>query len=198
MICPQCQEVLKDNARFCSNCGLSFSSYNTPTERAQMSGEDETLSLQDPLVGHVLDSKYELLERLGEGGMGAVYRARRVLIGDEVAVKVLLKKFVADQQAIERFRREARAAAMLRHPNVVTIHDFGEARGLDAPAYIVMELVEGESLRDLLQREGRIEAERAVSLMRDICAGVGAAHRRNRSRRVDDANRRGQESSRNR
>lgn len=178
MICPQCQEVLKDNARFCSNCGLSFAPFHTPTERVEGS-EDETLSLPDPLINHVLDSKYELVARLGEGGMGAVYRARRMLIGDEVAVKVLLKKFVADTEAVERFRREARAAAMLRHPNVVTIHDFGEARGDDAPAYIVMELVEGESLRDLLRREGRIETERAVPLMRDICAGVGAAHRRN-------------------
>jgi serine/threonine protein kinase len=179
MNCPQCQEELKDNARFCSNCGLSFATFNTPTERAEIPGEDKTLPRPDPLIGHVLDSKYELVARLGEGGMGAVYRARRVLIGDEVAVKVLLGKFVADTEAVERFRREARAAAMLRHPNVVTIHDFGEARGDEAPAYIVMELVEGESLRDLLRREGKIETERAVSLMRDICAGVGAAHRRN-------------------
>jgi serine/threonine protein kinase len=178
MNCPQCQEELKDNARFCSNCGLSFASFNTPTERADAFGEDKTLSQPDPLIGHVLDSKYELVARLGEGGMGAVYRARRVLIGDEVAVKVLLRKFVADRDAVERFRREARAAAMLRHPNVVTIHDFGEARGDDAPAYIVMELVEGESLRDLLHSEGKLGTERAVALMRDICAGVGAAHRR--------------------
>src|SRR4051812_38725724 len=120
MNCPQCQEELKDNARFCSNCGLSFATFNTPTERAEIPGEDKTLSRPDPLIGHVLDSKYELVARLGEGGMGAVYRARRVLIGDEVAVKVLLGKFVADTEAVERFRREARAAAMLRHPNVVT------------------------------------------------------------------------------
>lgn len=110
--------------------------------------------------------------------MGAVYRARRVHIGDEVAVKVLHGSFVADADAVERFRREARAAAMLRHPNVVTIHDFGEARGSAAPAYIVMELAEGASLRALLRSEGRLGPARAVALMGDICAGVGAAHRR--------------------
>ena len=110
--------------------------------------------------------------------MGSVYRARRVLIGDEVAVKVLHTKFVNDDTLVERFRREARAAAQLQHPNVVTIHDYGEARGREGFAYIVMELVRGESLRGLLRREGRMTPARAVSLMRDVCAGVGAAHRR--------------------
>ena len=110
--------------------------------------------------------------------MGSVYRARRVLIGDEVAVKVLHTKFVNDETLVARFRREARAAAQLQHPHVVTIHDYGETRGRGGFAYIVMELVRGESLRSLLRREGRMDVARAVSLMRDVCAGVGAAHRR--------------------
>src|ERR1043166_9585059 len=134
MICPECEEVLKDGARFCSNCGLSFSSLKTPTEQAETHDLPESLPELDPLVGEVLDGKYELLARLGEGGMGAVYRARRVHIGDEVALKVLLRKFVADAGLVERFRREARAAAALRHPNVVAIYDFGEARDDGAPA----------------------------------------------------------------
>jgi serine/threonine-protein kinase len=137
-----------------------------------------TLHAGDALVGRVLDGKYEIIAPLGAGGMGTVYVARRVLIGDEVAVKVLHSKFVNDETLVERFRREARAAAQLHHPNVVTIHDYGEARGPEGFAYIVMELVPGESLRDLLRREGRLEPARAVSLMRDVCAGVGAAHRR--------------------
>lgn len=178
MNCPHCQHVLRDDARFCDGCGLSMSSFNTPTEIIDTAAIADINSPPDPLLGQVLDSKYELLARLGEGGMGAVYRARRVHIGDEVAVKVLHQSFVADGDAVERFRREARAAAMLRHPNVVTIHDFGEARGSAAPAYIVMELAEGNSLRALLRSEGRLSPARAVALMGDICAGVGAAHRR--------------------
>jgi serine/threonine-protein kinase len=177
MTCLNCQEALKDGARFCSNCGLPSSPGKTPSEQAAQP-LSETLTDTDLLVGQVLDGKYELLARLGEGGMGAIYRARRIHIGDEVAVKVLLQKFVADSDLIERFRREARAAAMLRHPNVVMIHDYGEARGDNAPAYIVMELVDGLSLRRLLQRDGRLAPERALRLMHDICAGVGAAHRR--------------------
>ncbi|HEX9919455.1 MAG TPA: WD40 repeat domain-containing serine/threonine-protein kinase [Pyrinomonadaceae bacterium] len=178
MNCPHCQHVLRDDARFCDGCGLSMISFNTPTEKIDSAALADILSQTDPLLGQVLDSKYELVARLGEGGMGAVYRARRIHIGDEVAVKVLHQSFVADGDAVERFRREARAAAMLRHPNVVTIHDFGEARGSAAPAYIVMELAEGSSLRALLRSEGRLAPARAVALMQDICAGVGAAHRR--------------------
>jgi serine/threonine protein kinase len=178
MICPKCQHSLRDTAQFCDGCGVSLNDFNTPTERLDRR-KDLAEPVDDPLVGRVLDSKYELVSRLGEGGMGAVYRARRLHIGDEVAVKILLKEYVASAEAVERFRREARAAALLRHTNVVGIYDFGEARGEDAPAYIVMELVEGMSLRDLIRRGGNIAPARAVSLMRDICAGVGAAHRRN-------------------
>ncbi|HLL16693.1 MAG TPA: serine/threonine-protein kinase [Pyrinomonadaceae bacterium] len=155
-----------------------MNTFNTPTEFIDPGALADVLSPPDPLLGQVLDSKYELVARLGEGGMGMVYRARRAHIGDEVAVKVLHRSFVADADAVERFRREARAAAMLRHPNVVTIHDFGEARGTAAPAYIVMELAEGVSLRVLLRSVGRLSPARAVALMQDICAGVGAAHRR--------------------
>jgi serine/threonine-protein kinase len=168
--------MLREGARFCDHCGASVSL--APTDKVDSADRAETLRDYDPLIGQTLDSKYELCDRLGEGGMGAVYRGRRVHIGDEVAVKVLLQKFVADAGSIERFRREARAAAVLRHQNVVAIYDYSEARGPDAPAYIVMELLDGLSLRGLLQKEGRLSPARAISLMRQICAGVGAAHRR--------------------
>src|SRR6201999_788665 len=98
-----------------------------------------------------------------------VYVARRRHIGDQVAVKVLLEKYLAGKEATERFRREARAAAMLRHPNIVTIHDFSEGSAL-SPAYIVMELVAGNSLRSQLQSEGKIDFQRAAILLRGVCA----------------------------
>ncbi len=150
----------------------------TAEPSARGGSRNSTVLDKDVLMGRVLDGKYEIVSPLGEGGMGAVYRARRVHIGDEVAVKVLHPRFVNDETLVERFRREARAAAQLHHPNVVIIHDYGEAGGAEAFAYIVMELVRGASLRGVLQSEERLDAARAVSLMRDICAGVGAAHRR--------------------
>jgi serine/threonine protein kinase/ketosteroid isomerase-like protein len=188
MLCPNCQQPLRDGTQFCTRCGTrtlhderaEALNESVPTvEHARgVSVPPAAFAGGDPMVGRVLDGKYEIVAPLGAGGMGAVYRARRVLIGDEVAVKVLHARLVDDEKLVERFRREARAAAQLHHPNVVTIHDYGEARGPEGFAYIVMELVRGESLRDLMRREGRLAPERAVSLMRDVCAGVAAAHRR--------------------
>src|SRR5262244_2340663 len=100
MNCPSCSQALNDAARFCSNCGLSTASINSDTGAVQ----PETLKyskMPDPLIGRILDGKYELVEQLGEGGMGAVYRAKRLHIGDEVAVKVLHSDLVVDDRAIE-------------------------------------------------------------------------------------------------
>src|SRR5215207_9787462 len=86
------------------------------------STDEQYAGRKDPRVGLILDSKYKLLESLGRGGMGSIFRAQRLHIGDEVAVKLLHHDLVREKQALERFRREARAAAMIRHPNVVSIH----------------------------------------------------------------------------
>jgi serine/threonine protein kinase len=128
----------------------------------------------DPLVGHTLDEKYRLEERLGIGGMGTVYRARHLLIDRPVAVKVLNQRFVEDEAARTRFRREARAAGRLQHTNAVTVTDFGESH--DGYVYLVMELLEGRTLRDILAKEAPLDAARAVSLMLQISAAVAAAH----------------------
>jgi serine/threonine protein kinase len=133
---------------------------------------------KDSRIGLILDSKYKLIESLGEGGMGSVFRAERLHIGDQVAVKLLHHDLAREKQALERFRREARTAAMIRHPNIVSIHDFSDGTANGTEAYIVMELVQGVSLGNLLRREGRMTPKRAVHLMHDICTGVGVAHRR--------------------
>lgn len=181
--CPACELFLGKEAMFCADCGspLSLAGANHPHPYYENTyqGSLPTVRLydRDPLIGHVIDGKYELVAQLGQGGMSVVYRARRAHIGDDVAVKILLGKFVKDDAALARFKREARAAAMLRHQNVITIHDFGETDDDNAPAYIVMEFVRGAPLRELLKNEKRFSVERAVRLMRGICAGVSAAHR---------------------
>lgn len=180
MRCQSCQNLLADDAQFCGTCGLPTSRH--PSDATTQIHEpritdDRHSRRDDPRVGLILDSKYKLIESLGQGGMGSVFRAQRLHIGDEVAVKLLHQDLVREKQALERFRREARTAAMIRHPNVVSIHDFNDGTGETSEAYIVMELVRGVSLGTLLRREGRMSPERAVRLMQDICAGVGVAHR---------------------
>jgi len=128
----------------------------------------------DPLVGHTLDDKYRLEEKLGIGGMGTVYRARHLLIDRPVAVKVLNQRFVEDEAARTRFRREARAAGRLQHANAVTVTDFGESH--DGYVYLVMELLEGRTLRDVLAKEAPLDVARSVSVMLQISAAVAAAH----------------------
>ena len=180
--CATCELFLDKEALFCANCGspLTLPGPGThPYYEEHFNAALPTVRFvnSDPLIGHKIDGKYELVARLGEGGMSVVYRARRVHIGDDVAVKILTGKFVKDDAALARFRREARAAAMLRHPNVITIHDFGETNDVHAPAYIVMEFIKGTPLRELLHSEKRFSVERGERLMRGICAGVGSAHR---------------------
>lgn len=128
----------------------------------------------DPLVGHTLDEKYLLEDRLGIGGMGTVYRARHLLIDRPVAVKVLNPRFVEDEAARTRFRREAKACGRLQHMNAVTVTDFGTSQ--DGYVYLVMELLEGRTLRDVLAKESPLDPARSVALMLQISAAVAAAH----------------------
>jgi serine/threonine protein kinase len=125
--------------------------------------------------GRLLGGRYKLEQCIGSGGMGEIYRARRTHIGDTVAVKVLRGDVVEDEKSRQRFYREARAAAMLHHPNAVVIHDFGE--DADGTAYIVMELLIGRSLRQVLSQEGTISAARAYGIIRQASAALDAGHR---------------------
>src|SRR5215213_2799816 len=166
----------------CPKCLRQFDAGETvcPVDGTPLGVEDEpeqpgvTAGPHDGLLGLVLDDKYRLDERLGEGGMGAVYRATHLLIERPVAVKVLSPRLVTDEAAKERFRREARAAGRLQHSNAVAVTDFGETR--EGLVYLVMELLEGRPLREVLAREAPLDPARAVSLMLQISAAVEAAH----------------------
>lgn len=128
----------------------------------------------DPLIGQTLDEKYCLEERLGEGGMGTVYRARHLLMDRAVAIKVLHSQFVENEAARIRFQLEARAAALLHHPNAVSVTDFGQTA--NDCVYIVMELLRGRTLREILVKDAPLETARAISIMLQASAAVAAAH----------------------
>ena len=129
----------------------------------------------DSLIGNTIDDKYRIESKLGEGGMGTVYLSTRLMIGDTVAIKVLHRDRVSDAQAVERFRREAQAAARLKHPNAVNIYDFGVSN--NGLVYLVMELVEGESLRSLMKQQGPLTPSAAAEILSQICAALDEAHR---------------------
>jgi eukaryotic-like serine/threonine-protein kinase len=126
----------------------------------------------------VLGERYEIGGVLGRGGMAEVHRGRDLRLGREVAVKVLRSDLARDPSFQVRFRREAQAAASLNHPAIVAVYDTGEDRTTTgATPYIVMEYVEGDTLRDVLRREGVLPPERAMSLSADICAALDFSHR---------------------
>ena len=122
----------------------------------------------------IFNGRYELHRRLGRGGMAEVYLARDQLLDRPVAVKVLFPALATDAGFVERFRREAQAAANLQHPNIVSVFDWGEANGT---YFIVMEYVEGLTLADQLREEGRLHPDRAAEITADIAAALGFAHR---------------------
>ena len=122
----------------------------------------------------ILNKRYQLLEPLGKGGMAVVYRARDTLLERTVAVKVLREETSRDPHFQERFRQEAKAAANLSHPNIVTVHDFG----LDhKQLFLVMEYVPGTDLKALIKSRGRFTVDEALPLLIQACAGIGYAHR---------------------
>jgi len=123
----------------------------------------------------ILNDRYRLTELIGAGGMATVYRGEDLLLERPVAVKFLREPYASDPEARQRFLYEARAAAKLDHPNVVHIYDVGVAAG--GQPYIVMELVRGEDLKSLIRREAPLTVPHALALIRQVCAGVGEAHR---------------------
>lgn len=128
-------------------------------------------------VGQVLDEKYRLERLLGSGGMGAVYLATHLGTDRYVALKIIAPEFMRNQEFVERFKREARAAGGLRHPNVVDVTDFGFAEaGKEKVAYLVMEYLDGCTLGDVLAEEKRLPVEWVVDILEQVCSAVHEAH----------------------
>ncbi|WP_281887782.1 Stk1 family PASTA domain-containing Ser/Thr kinase [Paenibacillus sp. YYML68] len=125
------------------------------------------------MIGRQLGGRYEILERVGGGGMAIVYKGLDILLHRHVAVKVLRSQYVHDEEFIQRFRREAQAAASLSHPNVVSIYDVGQEEDVH---YIVMEYVEGTTLNDLIKAKAPLQIEDAVHIAGQICDALDHAH----------------------
>ena len=126
----------------------------------------------------LLSGRYRLGGLIGVGGMSDVYSASDTLLGREVAVKMMRADLARDESFLERFRREAKNAAFLNHPVIVSVFDTGETEGpMGTVPYIVMELVQGETLRDIVRREGPMDPRRAASILADVCDALDFSHR---------------------
>jgi eukaryotic-like serine/threonine-protein kinase len=159
-VCPSCELVYGDDDFFCAADGSPLRS--TGTER-------------DNLVGTVIADRYRVEAIIGEGGMGRVYRARHVRVPREAAIKVLRRALIADPYAVSAFNREARNAASVGdHPNVAAVYDFGETP--DGLVFLAMEFIDGETLGRLLERDPILPPARGVEIIRQIAAGLTAAH----------------------
>ena len=145
-----------------------------PASTDQAATRETVTDGDDPFVGMVISDRYRLIERVGEGGMGAVYRGEHISLRKRVAVKFLHAELSRISDVVMRFEREAVAAANLEHANVVAAHDFGKTK--DGQFYLVMEFVEGGTLRDLLDKEGRLAPLRGLHITRHIAAALQRAH----------------------
>src|SRR5881392_2177924 len=132
------------------------------------------MAVTDTLINTLFDGRYRIMRKLGAGGMANVYLAEDQELGRRVAIKILNDKYATDDQFIERFRREAKNAAGLSHPNIVSIYDRGQAEGT---YYIAMEYLEGRTLKELLITRGPTPLPVAIDYTRQILAALGFAHK---------------------
>ena len=125
------------------------------------------------MIGRIIGNRYEIVEKLGGGGMALVYKARDQLLSRMVTIKVLREQLAGDADFIKRFRREAQAVARLSHPNIVSIYDVGEDKEIH---YLVMEYIDGKNLKQLIQERGKLSPLEAVDFALQICEALEHAH----------------------
>ena len=156
VVCPQCGNPCDQAHKFCPVCGFPVSELSRHTD--------------DPLIGTTLPGGYVILELVGVGGMGRVYRAEQKALGRTVAVKIVHPHLLGEESASVRFITEARAASRLNHPNSVAVIDFGKTE--DGQLYLVMEFLRGKDLARVQYEEGPLSFRRIVSILRQVLAAL--------------------------
>jgi len=156
---------------YCPTCEKNFATGDVcPDDNTRL----VRLRVNDPLLGRVLDGRYTIQEKLGQGGMGAVYRGSQHSVGREVAIKLVTPQLVSDADVIKRFLREAKLASRLSHPNAVSVLDFGQTD--DGLFYLVMELVTGRTLDQIIKAEKKLKPERVARIGMQVCDALEGAH----------------------
>jgi len=171
MRCSRCLHENLNGVDSCEKCGAALTG-------VRVTSPSPTMTLQVPAGelqrGSLFAGRFEILDKLGSGGMGAVYRVMDTKVHEEIALKLFKPGIVADPTAIERFKNELKLARRIIHKNICRMYDLNEEAGLP---YITMEYVRGEDLRSLLRRAGRLSVEKILSVARQVCDGLAEAHR---------------------
>ena len=167
MKCPTCSREIPSESDFCSGCGASLLKHSL--------SDDQTIDLQhlDLARGTTLARRYEVIEELGRGGMGRVYKVRDGKLHEDIALKILNPEIASDPAMIDRFRNELKLARKITHKQVCRMYDLGESDGI---SFITMEYVAGEDLKKVIRRAGMLPVERAIAIAKQICEGLAEAH----------------------
>ncbi len=167
--CPKCQFDNSSDSKFCKECGTQLPSLDEAavTETIEVPKEELT-------TGSTFAGRYQIIEELGKGGMGRVYKANDIDIKEKVAIKLIKPEISSDNKTIERFQNELKFARKIRHKNVCQMYDLNREKGI---YYITMEYVEGENLKNMIRMSGQLGKGTAISVARQVCAGLAEAHK---------------------
>ncbi len=169
--CPKCQTDNPADSKYCKECATAL----PPSGDIPAS---VTKTMETPVEGLTRGTKiaerYEVIEELGVGGMGAIYRVEDIKVKQEIALKLIKPEISSDKKTIERFRNELKTTRMISHRNVCRMFDLGEAEGTH---FITMEYVPGEDLRSFIRRAKRIDVGKTISIAKQVCEGLSEAHR---------------------
>jgi serine/threonine-protein kinase len=168
--CPKCKAKNPDESKFCNECGTQITSLETPDESFTRTLETP---VEDLPRGTLFAERYEIIERLGTGGMGKVYRVEDTKTKEEIALKLIKPEIASEKKTIDRFRNELITARKIRHKNICGMYDLGEDKG---KYFITMEYVPGEDLKGLIRRVKQIPAGTAISIAKQVCDGLSEAH----------------------
>ncbi len=167
--CPKCQSENSDTAKFCSECATPLQ----PSKEISVTKTIET-PVGDLTRGTTFADRYKIIEVLGKGGMGTVYKVEDTKIGQDIALKLIKPDIASDKKTIERFRNELKTTRMISHRNVCRMFDMGDAEGTH---FITMEYVPGEDLKSFIWRVGQLPSGKAISIAKQVCDGLAEAHR---------------------